>query len=77
MADTNLIPNALPTPPNISELSRLSGFSRTTVRKRLNDGWTPAYLIPVEPVETCQCLHDVTTSSAPRFQGPVRHCYSG
>jgi hypothetical protein len=39
MAEINLIPNTLPTPPNISELSRRSGYSRATVRQRLRQGW--------------------------------------
>jgi hypothetical protein len=79
MAETQLIPNPVAAPPgiNISELSRQSGLSRTTVRQRLKDGWKPEDLIPVESIEIPQYLHDVSTSSTPRLQGAGRHWILG
>jgi hypothetical protein len=68
MAEINLIPNTLPTPPNISELSRRSGYSRATVRQRLRQGWHPDDFLPVEervgPTEIRQECHDVATPVA-------------
>jgi hypothetical protein len=61
----------------ISELARLSGLSRPTVRKRLQQGWSPADLIPVEPVEIPQCLHEVSTPSTPLETGGGRHWLLG
>src|SRR5262245_44261374 len=48
---------------NISELARQSGYSRTTVRRRLKRGWTPDTLDAVAPI------HDVATPSTKAVQG--------
>src|SRR5215475_3034818 len=48
---------------NISELARQSGYSRTTVRRRLKQGWTPDSLDAVAPIKIPENVHDVATPS--------------
>jgi len=61
--DRKPISNSLFVPPDISisELARRSGLSRTTVRRRLNEGWTPADLIPIEVEEIPQSVQRLST----------------
>jgi hypothetical protein len=64
--------NGYATPPNISELARLSGYSRTTVRHRLKHGWHPDDFLPVKTAEIRQDFHGPTTPSTQKVQGVER-----
>jgi hypothetical protein len=57
---------------NISELARQSGYSRTTVRRRLKQGWTPDSLDAAAPIEIPKDVHDVANASTPSVQGVER-----
>jgi hypothetical protein len=53
---------------NISALSRQFGYSRTTVRRRLKQGWTPDSLGAAAPIKIPKDVHDVATLSIHRVQ---------
>src|SRR5262245_21858070 len=57
---------------NISDLARRSGLSRTTVRRRLEAGWSPADLIEVQAVEIPQSVQGVATPVHPVRPAPGR-----
>jgi hypothetical protein len=59
-------------PPNISELARQSGYSRTTVRQRLKQGWQPDDFLPIKTNEIRQDFHGPTTPSTQKVQGAER-----
>jgi hypothetical protein len=59
-------------PPNISELARLSGYSRTTVRQRLKQGWHPDDFLPVKTTEIRQDFRGPTTPSTQKVHGAER-----
>ena len=56
---------------NISRLAKLSGLSRTTVRRRLKDGWTEADLIPVEAEQIVESVQGVSTPGVQSLNTPV------
>src|SRR5438874_554004 len=59
----NPLSDSLPVPlgTTISDLARRSGLSRTTVRRRLRAGWTPADLIAIDAIEIPECVHGPST----------------
>jgi hypothetical protein len=62
-ANNNPISDNLPVPlgTTISDLARRSGLSRTTVRRRLRDGWTPDDLIAINAIEIPECVQGLPT----------------
>ena len=59
-------------PPNISELARQTGYSRTHVRRLLKQGRTLGDLDAVAPVKIRKDVHDVKITSTPKVQGVER-----
>jgi hypothetical protein len=68
-ATNNPTSNALPVPLDmtISDLARRSGLSRTTVRRRLRNGWTPADLVSIDKSQIPECVQGLSTP----VQSPV------
>jgi len=67
--------NIISTPPpnlNKSALAKQYGVSRTTVRRRLKQGWTPDTPDAVAPIKICKDVHDVACPSIPSVQGVER-----
>ena len=51
---------------NISALAREHGVSRTTIRRRLREGWTPADLMAIDSDEIPECVQGLSTPVHPR-----------
>ena len=51
----------VPLDTTISDLARRSGLSRTTVRRRLREGWTPADLVAIHADEIPECVQGLST----------------
>jgi hypothetical protein len=79
MAINETIPNTLPVPldTTISDLARRSGLSRTTVRRRLREGWTPADLITVDAEEIPQRVQALSSPVQAERPGAGRHWIPG
>src|SRR5258705_11619448 len=78
-ANNNPISDNLPVPlgTTISDLARRSGLSRTTVRRRLRNGWTPSDLIAIKSNEIPQCVQGLSTPVQGARPGGGRYWLAG